>query len=54
MLPECEKDKIPGNEGAKYWVQKVTLEMRVQKLETDKGILEMSMPKLYRENITSL
>ena len=36
-----KKDKIPGNEGAKSWVQKVILELRVQELETDEGILKM-------------
>ena len=32
-----KKDKIPGDEGAKSWVQKVILEMRVQELETDEA-----------------
>ena len=45
-----KKDKIPGNEGAKIWVQKVILETRVQELETDEGILEMRVQKVSREN----
>ena len=36
-----KKGKIPDNEGAKSWVQKAILGMRVQELETDGGILEM-------------
>ena len=36
-----KKDKIPGNEGAKFCVEKVILEIRLQELQTDEGILEM-------------
>ena len=46
-----KKDKIPGNEGAKSRVQKVILELRVQELLTDEGILEMRVQKVNRENI---
>ena len=49
-----KKDKIPGNEGAKSRVQKVLLEIRVQELETDEGILEMRVQKMSRENIIFL
>ena len=48
------KDKIPGNKGAKSSVQKVILEMRVQELETNEGILEMRVQKMRRENIIFL
>ena len=41
----CKNDKIPRNEGAKSWVLKVILEMRVPELETDEGILEMRVQK---------
>ena len=46
-----KKDKIPGTEGAKSWVQKVILEMRLQELEIDEGILEMRVQKISRDNI---
>ena len=48
--PVCEKDKIPENECELSWVQKVLLEMWVQELETDEGILELGVQKMIRKN----
>ena len=39
---------------AKSWVQKAILEMRVQELKTNEGILEMRVQKESRKNMVLL
>lgn len=40
-----KKDEIDENESAKSWVQNVILEMRMNELKTDEGILEIRVKK---------
>ena len=50
LISSVKKDKIPVNEGAKSWVQKVLLQLRVQKLDKW-GHSENEGAKKWAENV---